>query len=377
MRNRLVNRRREERGSALLIVFVFAAMVAIMLYMEMPVAMFEAQREKEQVLIDRGNEYAHAVKLYVRKIGAYPPNMEALESTNRMRFLRHRFKDPFTGKEDWRILHAGPGGQLIDSKINPVGSGGLTGLTNAPGSTGSFGNTSTGNTTANANSANSGFGNSGFSSGFGNNSSDSSSDVVVPAIRQRAPAVSSGSTADAPSGGSVPTDPNALPPLPGLSTSGNPSGTPGQTGMDASANANGTAAAQTGGTAGMPNSIRNLTSTPNALAGTGAPATGSMGVISSGGIAGVASKAKGHSIKLVNDQDDYSLWEFWYDPTKDPMRGGGQVIGIQPATNSNAAANNNSSSTTSFTIGSSSSGTTTTNPTPPTPQPASQQNPQQ
>ncbi len=34
-----------------------------------------------------------------------------------MRFLRKRFKDPFTGKDDWRLLHAGPGGIIIDSKV--------------------------------------------------------------------------------------------------------------------------------------------------------------------------------------------------------------------------------------------------------------------
>src|SRR6185503_11937250 len=37
--------------------------------------------------------------------------------TNRMRFLRHKFEDPLTGKDDWRILHAGPGGMIIDSKV--------------------------------------------------------------------------------------------------------------------------------------------------------------------------------------------------------------------------------------------------------------------
>jgi hypothetical protein len=45
-----------------------------------------------------------------------------------------------------------------------------------------------------------------------------------------------------------------------------------------------------------------------------------MGVIQSGGIAGVASKAEGRTIKTVNDQENYSLWEFYYDPTKDAMK---------------------------------------------------------
>ena len=59
----VIRRRRGERGSALLIVFVFAAIIAIMLYREMPVAAFEARRQKEQTLLDRGHEYQRAVQL--------------------------------------------------------------------------------------------------------------------------------------------------------------------------------------------------------------------------------------------------------------------------------------------------------------------------
>ena len=47
------------------------------------------------------------------------------------------------------------------------------------------------------------------------------------------------------------------------------------------------------------------------------PTTNRMGTIMSGGIAGVASKASGHSIKLINDQDNYSLWEFYFDMRKE------------------------------------------------------------
>src|SRR3954471_14552093 len=149
-----------ERGSALLIVFVLAASVAIMLYMEMPVAVFEAQRNKEQLLIDRGNEYAHAAKLYFRKVGQYPPTIDALENTNRMRFLRKRYKDPFTGKDDWRLLHAGPGGLIIDSKVNPVAANGANGA-NGPNNLGSPTGSSPGNTGfSSPGNANSGFGGS-------------------------------------------------------------------------------------------------------------------------------------------------------------------------------------------------------------------------
>src|SRR4051794_37265160 len=167
-----------ERGSALLIVFVFAAAVAIMLYMEMPVAVFEAQRNKEQLLIDRGNEYAQAAKLYYRKIRQYPPTIDAMENTNRMRFLRKRFKDPFTGKDDWRLLHAAPNGMLTDSKVNPVNN--VTGAGNSPlnannkniSSYSPFGNSNSNSGFGNSNS-NSGFGNSNSNSGFGNSNSNS------------------------------------------------------------------------------------------------------------------------------------------------------------------------------------------------------------
>src|SRR5579884_1452904 len=112
-------RQTRERGSALLIVFVFAAVILIMLYRELPIATFEAQRQREQLLVDRGHEYTRAVQLFYRKFrGQYPNSLDQLESTNNMRFLRRRYKDPMTGKDDWRLLHAGPAGMLLDSKVN-------------------------------------------------------------------------------------------------------------------------------------------------------------------------------------------------------------------------------------------------------------------
>src|SRR3954447_13119282 len=118
---------KSERGSALLIVFVFAAFVAIMLYREMPVFAFETQRQKEQMLIDRGAQYKRGVKLFYKKFGMYPASLDQLENTNRLRFLRHRYKDPFTGKDDWRLLHMGPGGMLVDSKVKALGVKNLPG----------------------------------------------------------------------------------------------------------------------------------------------------------------------------------------------------------------------------------------------------------
>jgi hypothetical protein len=106
-----------DSGFALLFVFLLAAAIAISLYMEMPRMVFESQRELEATLIDRGEQYRRAIQLYYRKTGTYPPSLDALENTNGMRFLRRRYPDPMTGKDDWRLVHIGPGGVLTDSLV--------------------------------------------------------------------------------------------------------------------------------------------------------------------------------------------------------------------------------------------------------------------
>jgi len=57
----------------MLLVFVMAAAVAITLYRELPRVAFEAQRNKEELLIERGEQYSRAIQLYVRKWKKYPP----------------------------------------------------------------------------------------------------------------------------------------------------------------------------------------------------------------------------------------------------------------------------------------------------------------
>src|SRR6202035_1213789 len=90
------------------------------LYMEMPRVAFESQRSREQMLIDRGLQYQRAIQLFYRKYRTYPQNMDDLETTRNIRFLRRRYTDPLTGKSEWRIIHVGPGGVLTDSLIKPA-----------------------------------------------------------------------------------------------------------------------------------------------------------------------------------------------------------------------------------------------------------------
>lgn len=375
--------RERERGSAILIVFLFAAFVAIMLYEEMPVMAFESQRAKEQLLIDRGEQYKQAVKVYWTHFqGRFPPNIDALENTNNIRFLRHRYKDPLTGKDNWRLLHMAPGGMgLIDSKVNP-----LPGAMNQNGANGqnSFGG---GNTSTNA---------------FGNQSTASNSSISGPtgSFGGNNQATSFGSPTGAAPNGAVPNNVGGPPVYsvpqrpPAIAANGSPGangvdsnydpndpknfinadGTP-KTGMSAflnqQQNPNGPPMAAPGQSAQAANQAP-ANHQPSAvqqiygmLSNQGAPAqTGiagpigqtSPGVIGTsafgsnngtnttlgGMVAGVASIAQGHGIKVVNDQTDYSKWEFWFNP-QDPANGLGTGLGGPvPANQSSNAPNPNS-----------------------------------
>lgn len=111
-------RRRDQRGYALLLVFAMAAAVAVMLYLEMPRVAFEHQRNKEGLLVERGEEYVRAIELFVRKNGKYPQTVEELESFQNLRYLRRRYKDPMTGSEEWRLVHVDAAGQFVDSLVH-------------------------------------------------------------------------------------------------------------------------------------------------------------------------------------------------------------------------------------------------------------------
>src|SRR5215467_13018474 len=107
-------RRNRESGFALLLVFLMAAVLAISLYMEIPRVAFDTQRQKEQLLVERGEQYKRAIQVFVRKNSRWPTKIEDLENTNNQRFLRRRYVDPMTGKDEWRAVHI-QNGVLTDS----------------------------------------------------------------------------------------------------------------------------------------------------------------------------------------------------------------------------------------------------------------------
>ena len=106
-----------QSGFALLLVFLMAAVVAITLYIEIPRVAFEAQRQKEQLLIARGEQYKRAIQVFFVNNKRYPASMDELKNLNGRRYLRQQYLDPMTGKSEWRLVHIN-GGVFTDSLLN-------------------------------------------------------------------------------------------------------------------------------------------------------------------------------------------------------------------------------------------------------------------
>ncbi len=376
------HRKNREGGYALLLIFSMAAILAIMLYKEIPRVEFEAQRDKEQLLVDRGQEYSRAIALFVRKFNRFPASMEELENTNNMRFLRRRFKDPMTGKADWRLLHAGPGGVITDSILN--------GAKGASGGTGSVNNfiTNLGPMTgevpagdpagvnlakrlrasdqpgAAGDDAGSGNGGGGTDSG---STSASLTNSGIPGYSGPVMVLPNGTIVPANSSGIAPQ--NGIPGAPGASGMGGmlggmpivPNGGTLPTGVAVQQNGqNGQSlpvvSPQQGGppisaanminqilTSPRPGGLNGLQNGPPGVNTAGGPLTAGGGITTAGttsapqqtvigaGLAGVASKREQEGIKEYNTRKKYNEWEFVYDITKDPSKMG-QGAGAAGAT---------------------------------------------
>lgn len=309
-----------ERGYILLVLFMFAAVIAIGLMRAVPAALVETQREREEELIFRGQQYRRAIQAYVRKFGRYPNSLDDLEDTNGIRFLRRRYHDPMKKRnadedllteqatawqrsderaaeeedEEWRLIHIGPGGTFPDAKTsialpaqNPLAQPGGAGLPASPGMPGAQmpggqrgpSPPSRGGTPAGPGSSPSQFG-------------------AVPSPFGGGPAA--GPSSPQPQFGAVPS-PFGAPSPP--RESGPPTGltpVPGQ-----------------GPQPQLPDALRpsadpaaNPAQQPRAAAT--AQQSGST-VFGGGGIAGVASQNTAESIKVVNGYTQYDKWEFVYD----------------------------------------------------------------
>lgn len=104
------------RGYALLVVMIMATVLLISLTAALPSIYTAGQREREEELIFRGNEYARAIALFRRQFGRFPVSVDELLKTSGIRFLRRAYRDPMSRSGTWRFIHADPNGILIDSR---------------------------------------------------------------------------------------------------------------------------------------------------------------------------------------------------------------------------------------------------------------------
>ena len=113
------SQRRTAQGGYVLIGLLFmTAVLAISVALSLPRAAMQAQRVREERLIYRGEQYKRGIQLYFRKYKKYPSSIDDLEDTNGERFLRRRYIDPITGKDQWRLVHMGNDGRFSDSLIH-------------------------------------------------------------------------------------------------------------------------------------------------------------------------------------------------------------------------------------------------------------------
>ena len=92
----------------LVAVIFLVALLTISLSIALPRISKEIQRDREMETMHRGKQYIRGIRMYYKKFGAYPPNVDALvKGTNNIRFLRKKYADPTTGKEDWKPVHYG------------------------------------------------------------------------------------------------------------------------------------------------------------------------------------------------------------------------------------------------------------------------------
>ncbi len=267
-----------EEGYILLAVLVMVVMVLIALSIAAPKVAADIQRDREVELVHRGQQYTRAIKLYYKKFGAYPPSLDALEKSNEIRFLRKRYKDPMTGKDDWHLIHFGenktPSYGFFGQPIGGAGGSSLAGV-GPQGSTGS--------------------------GGLFSNSSGSSGSIF---------------SSSAPSG----TDPNA-----GASASG--------TGTDPNAAGSGTQSGATGtNPGGGAFSGSGFGSSTNA-----SPLTiGGLGVI------GVESTSPKLGILEWKKKKHYNEWEFWYDPNAERQTVSSNIGTVGQPAGSGFGSNNSS-----------------------------------
>jgi type II secretory pathway pseudopilin PulG len=263
-----------EQGFMLVGLIVAIFIILLGLSVAAPKMAQELRREREVETIHRGDQYVRAIRVFYRKNGGmFPGSIEQLEKTNNVRYLRQRYLDPMTGKDDWKLIHVGEAKTTVKGFFGQPLSGVAPGLGSAAGITSPGQGTTPGSSPGGTSS----FGSSSFgSSGFGS---------------------SSGSSAFGSSGSS------------GMPTLGGGSSTSGTPTLGSSSSSS-----------GAPNTLGSVSGSASSQSGTGVPGGG-------GPFVGVGLPKEGSSITILNEQTTYNTWEFLYDPRIEQLYAKGALFG--------------------------------------------------
>jgi type II secretory pathway pseudopilin PulG len=339
-------RKPSEEGYILLGVIFLLALLTIAMAVAIPRITAQIQRDREVETMHRGKQYIRAIQLYYRKFNAYPPNMDALVKTNEIRFLRKKYIDPTTGKDEWKPIHFGENKTpmamgFFGQPLGGTGAGGAALAGTGPGG---------GNGVAGASSI--GGGMSGSSGGFGSSSGGFGSSGS-----------SFGSTSSGfgSSGSSLSSSPTGLG---GGSTFGSSSnGTTAAAGSSGTTDGSSTASGTTGtGTTGTTGTDANGNSTTTGGSSPGSSPIGGQ-TFGGAGIIGVSPASPKLSILVYKKKTHYNEWEFLYSPLSDQMTMSGGNAGAigQPAGGTGTSGTTPSTGGTSS--GSTFGSSTTTSPT--------------
>src|SRR5580704_5784753 len=297
------HRTAKQDGYAILLVSFLTALMLLTVIVAAPAVRTERRREQEEEMIWRGKQYVHAIKLYYRKNGRFPTNIDDLSKPKNgsLRYLRQEYKDPMN-KEDgkWRLIYVGPSGQLIGS-TKPSQQIQISGGANVgtPAGQAGFGSMQ-GQGQGQGNSQSS------FNNGFGGGSSFGSSNS------------SFGSQG-------------------GFGSQNNQN----QNGNNGQQNPNGAAGTN-----------QNQNQDPNAPQSGQNSNNQTQDVDTSsfvgGNIIGIGSKANHKSVIVYEKATNYHQFEFIWDPSKDTMGLGGTGTGVQTGTGLGQPLNGNNPNGSSF-----------------------------
>lgn len=266
------SRKSSEEGFTVLVAIFLLALLTLSLAIALPKVTREIQRDRELEAMHRGKQYTRAIQLYYRKFHRYPPNIEALVNTDDIRFLRKRYVDPISRKDDWRPIFFGQ--NKLPTAIGFFGMT-LSGMPIAPISSDMNGSSGP----AGGSSASSGL--SGSSSAFGSSSGLSGNSSAF------------GSSS-------------------GLSGGSGTFGSSG--GLSGNSGAFGSSGGLSGSNSGFGSS--------SGLSGSNSSDTQSFGNTA---LIGVTIPNEKRSMLVYKRQQQYDMWEFTYDPIMDSpvMPGGG------------------------------------------------------